>query len=330
MADLDFDDETLQEVSPPLEHDDESDGEGIAAPAKRRRTSHGGKASAKKPGTGTPQGKGEASKTCFISGCLEKKCGKHKTCTSHKKTVDAILYQAEKSGKKAEVERVLADPVMAAKAVMDFEAENPPGKFRKKLIDFAVWLKTYSSETAMKNREIVENYTFQDYSDEKTAAGWEAAAILMKWQALENDPSVERDEDGSLCLPKRKQRIRDQTKRITNSFIESSKNLKNLKAADADLLKEFTANSMAPHSHAFLHSKDASGAVAQAMLSEPVDVDAEDDPKGTKKPKRVDLASALPTVSEKELSALQRLKVLCRLRLRRQKLLSHGRGIEAR
>ena len=92
------------------------------------------------------------------------------------------MYQAEKAGKKAEVERALSDPNQAAKAVRDFEAENPPGKFRKKLIDFTQWLKTYTTETAHTNRERLELYTFQDFSDEKTSAGWDPKVILDRWQ----------------------------------------------------------------------------------------------------------------------------------------------------
>ena len=208
------------------------------------RSARLGDASAKKTRPGRAGKATAAEKLCFLSGCEEKKSSKHKHCSLQKKVFDAILYQADKAGRRAEVEKILADPVLAAKAVRDFEAENPPGRFRNKLIDFTVWLKTYSTETAQTSRDILELYTFQDFSDEKTAAGWDAAAILNKWQQPDSDPAVDREDDGSLWLPKRKQRLQDTTKRITQSVIESSKNMKALKPQDVEDLKLFATASL--------------------------------------------------------------------------------------
>ncbi|CAE7191932.1 unnamed protein product [Symbiodinium sp. KB8] len=258
-------------------------------------------------------------RSCFISFCDNRKVGKHKCCGEHKKVVDAILYQADKAGKKAEVERVLSDPNQAAKPVRDFEAENPPGKFRKKLIDFTQWLKTYSTETANISRDRLECYTFQDFSDEKTAAGWDPKVILDRWQEKQSDPSIEQEADGSLWLPMRKQKIRDDIKRISQSVVESSKQMKNAKPADVEALKQFASTSAASHNHAFLRgsNKDASekagSGVQTTSTGEPlVEVEGSGDnkdPNGKKaKGKKVDLAQALPTLHEKESTQLQRVK----------------------
>ena len=312
MSDFDFED-------PPASGGEESEHEGSSAdedgaetqPSKKQRLSLGSSRSIQSKAKAQPKAKGKAKavvdKACYISGCPEKKSGKHRSCGGHKKTLDAILYQAEKSGKKSEVEKILSDPVMASKAVRDFEAENPPGKFRKKLIDFTQWLKTYSTETSQTNRELCELYTFQDFSDEKTAAGWDPKAILSKWQEYDNDPNIEREDDDGLWLPKRKQKMRDQTKRITQSVVEGSKSMKGLKAADVEVLKNFALTSTASHTNAFLRSGDTAQKAAAPSM-EVVDLEAAvEDPK-KKKGKRVDLAQALPAVSEKELAQLQRLK----------------------
>ena len=239
--------------------------------------------------------KGKAAKDngCYIAGCEEKKSGKHKSCAEHKKIVDAILYQAEKQGKKAEVEQVLADPVQASKSVQEFEANNPPGRFRKKLIDFTQWLSD-------------ELYSLQDFSDEKTAAGWDASAILKKWQSYERDPAIDHEDDGSLWLPKRKQRIRDQTRRISSSLIESPKNMKGCKQQDVDALKQFTITSAAAQTNSFF--REAAGKTKSPPRLEEDDLPVEIQDNKKKKGKRVDLANALPTVSDKELGQFQRVK----------------------
>ena len=205
MSDFEDDIEALGDGSPLAESDNE---DGSKPHGKK-----GGKAAAKSKGKAKDKNKPD--KACYIPGCPNTKSGKQKCCSDHKKVVEAILYQADKAGKKAEVEKILLDPVTAAKAVRDFEADNPPGRFRKKIIDFTVFLKTYSVETVQINRDCEENYTFQDFSDEKTAAGWEASAILSKWQEYDSNPSIDREEDGSLWLPQKRQRIRDDVKRVS-------------------------------------------------------------------------------------------------------------------
>ena len=314
MADMDdFEDQ----VSGSEQQEDSDDEEQENEPPKKKARLSGASASSAKT-KAPPKAKAKSSakskedKQCYISGCENKKTGKHKSCSDHKKVVDAILYQAEKQGKKAEVEKVLSDSVQAAKAIREFLQDNPPGKFRKKLIDFTQWLKTYSTETSLKAREWCELYTFQDFSDEKTAAGWEAKAILDKWQSYESDPAIEREDDG-LWLPKRKQKIRDQTKRVSQSVIEASKAMKNTKPEDLEALKQFALTSAASHTHAFLRGKDsqqkatASHVQVSSNGDATIDVDEQEDDK-KKKGKKVDLANALPTLHEKESGQLNRLK----------------------
>ena len=312
--DDDFDEEALQDKASQASSDDDE-------PMNKRRRLSGGSSTAgpKAKGKCKAKAKQAVDKTCFISFCENRKAGKHKCCGDHKKVVDAILYQAEKAGKKAEVERALSDPNQAAKAVRDFEAENPPGKFRKKLIDFTQWLKTYTTETAHTNRERLELYTFQDFSDEKTSAGWDPKVILDRWQDKQSDPNIEQEADGSLWLPLRKRKLRDDTRRVSQSVVEASKQMKNAKPSDVEALKHFASTSAASHTHAFLRgNKDASekagsAAVQTASNGEPVvevEVGADNkNPDGKKsKGKKVDLAQALPTLHEKESAQLQRVK----------------------
>ena len=303
MADFDF--------SAPQASDSDSNAEPPPQPVgpKRRK---------KAPGSdnNTPSKKDPKLKLCFIADCDSKKLGKSKFCGDHKKVTDAILYQAGKAGKKQEVERTLSDPTACTKAVREFEAENPPGRFRKKLIDFTQWLKTYSVETASTSRDVLELYTFQDFSDEKTAAGWEPSAILSKWQGYVNSPDIDREDDENLWLPKRKQKLRDVTRRVNNSVVEGSKSMKSIKPQDLDALKTFAGTSAAPHTHSFLRNKEAfaSGSVAAAtsQLQEGLLGDDDDNVsepgKKKRKGKKVDLSAALPTTSDKELGQINKLR----------------------
>ena len=309
----DFEDEAEQQALSDEEASESASSAGSQGQDGKRRQSKGGASAAsskggksvKKAHAKPKKGKAAKDNACYIAGC-EKKVRKQKSCAEHKKIVDAILYQAEKQGKKAEVEQVLADPVQASKSVQEFEANNPPGRFRKKLIDFTQWLKTYSTETAQTNRDSDELYSFQDFSDEKTAAGWDASAILKKWQSYERDPAIDHEDDGSLWLPKRKQRIRDQTRRISSSLIESSKNMKGCKQQDVDALKQFTITPAAAQTNSFF--REAAGKRKSPPRLEEDDLPVEIQDNKKKKGKRVDLANASPTVSDKELGQLQRVK----------------------
>ena len=263
---------------------------------------------------------------CFIATCPNKKLAKSKFCKVDKAAVDAIIYQAEKKGPsiKAQVEAVLNDPVQCCKAVADFHKENPPGRFRKKLIDFSQWLKTYSIEKAITERDQFELFSFQDFSDDKTKAGWTPQNILSKWQEHMNNPAIEQEDD-CLWLPLRKQKMRDTIRRISNSYRESSKAIKNPKESDAADLKQFASDSAAAFTDSFLTGDKNDKkkrernpcTVAGIMRSadeelgqEPPALDEDDKKTKGGKKKKVDLANAVATSHEKDNAKLLRLKDL--------------------
>ena len=260
---------------------------------------------ARRPAAGKPSAvKSTPEKLCFVDGCGCKKSGKSKFCGDHKKVTDAILYQAEKAKRKAEVERILSDQTQCTKAVHSFERDNRPGRFRKKLIDFSVWLKVHTVEVITTSRDSAELWSFADFSDEKTKCGWAPKEILDKWEEYKGDPSIEQEPGELLWLPCRKRKMRDNVKKISNQYIESSKQLKNLKDADADHLKQFAHVSAASHTHAFFR-KDAlqqAATATAAATAEEVDDDGliEQDPKKKKRGKQVDFAHALATVQDKD------------------------------
>ena len=333
IMDTDFD-ECLQALN--NSEDEASDSEAAGSPqaSESAQASSGSKrkslgtASAKSGGSKAKKQKQSKAKDdregmCFIATCENKKLAKSKFCKVDKAAVDAILYQAEKKGAavKAKVEAVLSDPVQCAKAVADFHKENPPGRFRKKLIEFSQWLKTYSIEKSITERDAVELFSFQDFSDDKTKAGWTPQNILSKWQEHLNNPAIEQEGE-SLWLPLRKQKMRDTTRKISNAYVESSKAIKNPKESDAADLKQFASDSAAAFTDSFLTGDNKKrernpSSVASLMRSagedeaeRPAESEAENNNKTKNKKKKVDLANALATFHERGNAKLTRLKDL--------------------
>ena len=64
---------------------------------------------------------------CYISECPNRKTHKHKACSQHKWIIRAIVCQATQAGKKADVEKLLSDPVQASQLVHEFMQHVKPG-----------------------------------------------------------------------------------------------------------------------------------------------------------------------------------------------------------
>ena len=317
---MDFDDELPSPANAgKAGSDSEGSQSGSDRQGKRKSTAPAATDSSKKPKQAkSPKMPDERHPSlCYILVCDERKNGKSKYCKEHKKVTDAILYQAERQNRKAEVEKVLSEQVQCTKAVQDFQKENPPGRFRKKLIDFGQWFKTYSVETAITGREAVELYSFSDFSDDKTKSGWDLKAILKKWQEYEQDPGVEHEGD-SLWLPLRKQKFRDETKKISNAYQEASKAIKDPKPEDAKNLRQFCHNAAASFADPFLcgskDSKDRSSSSnapgAGPAQEEEEELAPDDKTKNKKKRKTVDIANAVATNHEKDSSKVQKAREL--------------------
>ena len=259
-------------------------------------------------------------KTCMVGDCVEKKSGKARFCASHRRMVDNILEQAQKQNRKGEVERILDDPILLARACREFERDNPPGRFRKKLIDFSQFLKRYSHSVSYHDQQADEEWSFQEWSDEKTKAGWDAAKILKAWKGFSEDPNIVKG-DGSngetLWLPCRRKRIRDRASSIAAEFLEGSKPVKQMKAADAVALQDWGHDNLPSHSDTFFRKTGFAaepdlqlpvGSLSRSRSNENNDAESTDIQQQRKKAKKVELAVALPTTQEAECKTIAKLK----------------------
>lgn len=203
----------------------------------------------------------EAKDKCFITLCPDKKRTGKKCCAKHERDVEAMSYQAKRSGESDFFDKMASDPTKLGLALADFDKNNPPGRFRKALIDWTQYKKIFAHKTERVAQEKEEQYTWQDWVDEKTAAGWEANRIDAAWNAMLANSKFERDGEGynaEIWIPLRKARLRNTIKAVEARIEEGSKSMKNLKRKDMDVLKGFVANSGATASgDRFLHGMGA-------------------------------------------------------------------------
>ena len=108
---------------------------------------------------------------CFVARCAAKKKTGSKCCSPHMKDLGALRYQADKKKESALMLEIEADPVRLEGALAEFARINPPGKFRKDLVDWSMFRKTFSVTKANTDRQREEEYSWEDWEDEKKAAG---------------------------------------------------------------------------------------------------------------------------------------------------------------
>ena len=111
---------------------------------------------------------------CFAARCVEKKKKGGKCCPTHMKDLEAMRYQAEKKGQSESryMKKLEEDSVKLDGALADFARLNPPGKFRKSLIDWTQFSKKFGVTQNHTMRQSEEEYTWDDWLDEKTGRGW--------------------------------------------------------------------------------------------------------------------------------------------------------------
>ena len=148
-------------------HDDDGASVGIT-PRKRGGGSICNESPAKKGKKGKGNGKGSkkggkkagakakskaGSRKCIMATCQETKVGNTRFCAEHRPMADGIWSQAQDAGKEEEAKAILYDEAKCAMALMKWQKENPPGKYRKKLIDWAQWQRTFDVKSKVTVRE---------------------------------------------------------------------------------------------------------------------------------------------------------------------------------
>ena len=180
-------------------------------------------------------------KMCGVMNCVEKKKGNSGECSKHTRDIAAMRFQAEKAGELKYFEALLRNREQLAKALDEFDRQNPPGRFRKTLIDWALFKRTFAVTISVTVRASEEEWTWPEFKEEKQDMNWSLERIKRKWQEL-LDSDANRTGDGYnavIWIPKRRVRNRDTTHSITNAVEQGSKATRNLKAKDLKDLKGF-------------------------------------------------------------------------------------------
>ena len=299
--------------------DDELDQEEESKQApKRRKAAAKAKskhAKAKAKSRAEPKQCKKGSKKCFAAHCQTPKAGKARFCSLHRPMADGILQQAVEQGKEEDAQQLLHDEAKCSMALIEWERDNPPGKYRKKLIDWAAWQRKFDIKTKVTIREGETAWSWEDFCEEKEGIGWIAGAILKKWQKWQNDSNVGKAEENGkeiLWVPDRKRRMRDNVKEVCNTYLESSKNMKKVKLSDANSLKDFAHLSKARFSDKFFKEdavQENTGASSQVSGLEQA-TEATTSAAGSKKEtdakaKKVEIDTAVPEEYEKQVDAMK-------------------------
>ena len=200
---------------------------------KKKRGKGGGKGSPKakakaqaKRGalTGKPGRPGKLPCLC----CEEAPAANSRFCKDHKRSCDAMSYQAKHSGEERAQEifdELFADDSRIGPAVKEFSLQNPPTQKykRKQLIDWVAFRRAYGVKMTQRDRsgDLPKAYKeFKIWCVNKKGLTDDQAKDW--WKKLLDDPTVDRDNDGfggafRLWIPNAKQ-SRD---RLRDSYIDN-------------------------------------------------------------------------------------------------------------
>jgi hypothetical protein len=139
------------------------------SPAKPAKCKRAGKAAGAAGATVSARAKGvkkkapRGGKNCFALACPHNKVKGSKWCKEDTAAIKTMRYQAVQDSVYSTFERLMSDPTFAAKALADFKRENPPHQFRKKLIDWRIWKKTFGITLEKVEHEGESLFDVNDY-----------------------------------------------------------------------------------------------------------------------------------------------------------------------
>ncbi|CAE7529917.1 unnamed protein product [Symbiodinium sp. KB8] len=223
-------------------------------------------------------------------------------CKDHKRSADAMSYQAEKSDDpeaKETFDQIFADDAAMAAAVNQFSKDNPPcAKYkRKQMIDWLQYKRSYGTRVTRRDRGTDVPKTEKEFKlwcvnvkglTEQETKDW--------WAKLLDSPGVDRDYEGyggklRLYIPNAEEgrdRLRDQY--IDNRQEEGSAVDKRAKPQDQEELRRHVHRQQVSFADAFFQgghggSRSSTSAGSKRKAGDEEDPDAEkpSDPRHAKK-----------------------------------------------
>lgn len=193
-----------------------------------------------------------ASSCCFV--CSQRKTPNSRFCRRHLRLHDAMKYQAEKSGEVQTFGIVMDNRDKCEQALSEFEESNPPGRFRKQIVDWTQFKRTHGVEVAITDRQEEELMDKRDYKMYMKSRGYTSDEGSEDFKAKVREGRDGEGEGGSrkLWVMKNAKRIRDRKRFVTSVVEEGSKAMRSVKFKDAKVLKEFCHDSQASFANTFL------------------------------------------------------------------------------
>lgn len=136
----------------------------------------------------------------------------------------------------------------------EFEESNPPGRFRKQIIDWSLSKRTHGVEVAIIDRqeeELMDKRDYKAYMKQKNYDRDEASDDFKRKLKEGHDGEGE-GASRKLWIAKNPKRLKDKKRFVNSSVEEGSKALKAVQFKDAKTLKDFCHDSQATFSNNFL------------------------------------------------------------------------------
>lgn len=157
--------------------------------------------------------------------------------------------------------RVMENREKAEAALTEFEESNPPGRFRKQIIDWSLFKRTHGVEVAIIDRleeELVDKRDYKAYMKQENYDSDEASEDF-KLKLKEGHDGEGDGASRKLWIAKNPKRLKDRTRFVNSSVEEGSKAMKSVKFKDAKTLKDFCHYSQATFSNNFLRYSGHAG-----------------------------------------------------------------------
>ena len=239
-----------------------------------RISSPGAKKKVKKDGK--EKAKGERKKRqqtvrplCFIIACEAKCKPNNKFCHHHFNVAAGLRAQAIKANKLRLYEATMSDPDKATSAANDWDDMNPPGCYRKALIDWGAFEKKHGQRSSVTFRSEDVLMDQVDYVSWKKSKGMSKEQATLEWAKCLTDPNLSGEGSGAsrkLYICAVQKRLRDETNYVDAGLVEGSNQKKNMTEAEKEKLKSFTSKAASFNNEFLQKAMSAQGDDAAKVL----------------------------------------------------------------
>ena len=282
---------------------------GRAARGRGRGRGARGRGGGRAGGRGRGRGAKEDSnkKDCFAATCAAPAKNHSKWCERHEPMVKAMTYQATTKGELPTLNKILEDAGKSDAALAEWEKENPEGKWKKKLIDWAQWRKDFKISVKIKcneNEELMDVTDYIEYMSKTMSEAQAAKDFEKKWNEAHPDDREGGDEYGptsKVFIVKNKARQRTREHELSSTLSEGSKQMRadQLKVEDRKHLTDFMERSQSSFGNQLLTGRGAADPEKTARVLDLAAIVDDAASSGALKKKKVDPYTEGPTLSEK-------------------------------